>query len=74
MLTGLLKLIEKEKKGRKPTSLPKQFDLALEEQVKKSLSLYKDRSSPSLGYSAGAVFDCIPFFKKILGEMPQIIY
>ena len=67
-LTALLKLVSGEESG-KPTSLAKEFNLALEERgLTKSLSLYRERRFTKLGYCAGSVFDSIPIFQKILEE------
>ena len=55
----------------KTTSLREDFDLKLEEYgVHKSLSLYKEKRFTKLGYQAGAVYDCIPYFKEVLEETP----
>ena len=65
-LKGLLKLVANGKCA-KPKSLAKEFDLQLEEDdVAKSLSLYKERRFTKLGYSSGAILDCIQQFEKIL--------
>ena len=48
-----------------------QFDCVLEEDgVHKSLSLYKEKRFTNLGYLAGAVYDCLPYFRKLLRETP----
>ena len=67
-LPALLKLVSGEESG-KPTSLAKEFNLALEEQgLRKSLNLYRERRFTKLGYCTGSVFDCLPIFQKILEE------
>ena len=54
-----------------PIGLKKQFDCVLEEDgVHKSLSLYKEKRFTKLGYLAGAVYDCLPYFRKLLTETP----
>lgn len=69
-ITALLKLVAREESG-KPTSLAKEFDLALEEAgLSKSMSLYKERRFTKLGYSAGSIVDCLDIFRKILSETP----
>ena len=69
-LAALLKLVTHEGDG-KTASLAEQFDLILEGAgVYKSFSLYKERRFTRLGYQAGAVYDCIPFFKHLLAETP----
>ena len=56
----------------KPTSLAKEFDIQLEkDRVSKSFSLYKERRFTKLGYTAGALVDCLPQFKKILEHTPK---
>ena len=48
-----------------------QFDSKLEQSgLYKSFSLYKEKRFTRLGYQAGAVFECIPFFKQVLEETP----
>ena len=65
-MIAFLKLISNEESA-KPTSLAKDFDLILEEEkVVKSFSLYKERRFSKLGYTAGALVDCIPLFQKLL--------
>ena len=52
-----------------PTSLAKEFDMILEnDSVHKSLSLYKERRFTKLGYTAGAIVDCLPQFEKLLEQ------
>ena len=69
-LVALLKLVSRDSDG-KTVSLRDQFDLALEcDGIHKSLSLYKEKRFTKLGYLAGAVFDCLPYFRKILVETP----
>ena len=36
----------------------------------KSLSLYKEKRFTRLGYQSGAVYDCIPYLRKLLDETP----
>ena len=38
--------------------------------VHKSLSLYKEKRFTRLGYQSGALYDCIPYLKKLLDETP----
>ena len=67
-LKAMLSLVSHEKSA-KPTSLAEEFDLQLEEDgISKSVSLYKERRFTKLGYSAGAVFDCLDQYKKILDD------
>ena len=69
-LAGLLKLVSQESDG-KSVSLRDNFNKALEEAgIHKSLILYKEKRFTKLGYLAGAVYDCIPFFRQILNETP----
>ena len=69
-LAALLKLVSRETDG-KTISLREQFDCTLEsEGIHKSLSLYKEKRFTKLGYLAGAVYDCLPYFRKILTETP----
>ena len=37
-----------------------------EDGVYRTFSLYKERRFTKLGYSAGAIYDCLPQFKKLL--------
>ena len=63
-----LKLVSAEGDG-KTTSLGPLFDLKLEEDgVYKSFSLYKEKRFTHLGYQAGAILDCIPYFRNVLEE------
>ena len=69
-LEALLKLVATEGDG-KTTSLSDLFQFKLEEAgLHKSFSLYKEKRFTRLGYQAGAVYDCIPFFRQILNETP----
>ena len=69
-LAALLKLVSHDGDG-KTTSLAEQFDLILEETgVHRSFSLYKEKRFTRLGYQAGAVYDCIPYFKQLLAQTP----
>ena len=69
-LVSILKLVSRDSDG-KTVSFRDQFDLALEcDDIHKSLSLYKEKRFTKLGYLAGAVFDCLPYFRKILVETP----
>ena len=62
-MTTLLKLVSNENSA-KPTSLSKEFELILEEDgISKKFSLYKERRFTKLGYTAGAIVDCIPQFE-----------
>ena len=38
--------------------------------VDKTFSLYKENIFTRLGYQAGAVYDCIPYFRQILNDAP----
>jgi len=65
-IQALLQLVAKGGDG-KTTSLADEFDLVLEEDgVSKSYSLYKEKRFTKLGYTAGAIFKCIPQFQKLL--------
>ena len=67
-MEALLKLVSAEGDG-KTTSLGPLFDLKLEEDgVYKSFSLYKEKRFTRLGYQAGAILDCIHYFRKVLEE------
>ena len=67
-MKALLKLVAKEESG-KPAALSKEFDCALEEEgLTKSLSLYIERRWTKTGYTAGALVECIPIFRKILAN------
>jgi hypothetical protein len=69
-LTAFFKLVSPESDG-KTISLRDHFDQALEAAGEhKSLSLYKEKIFTKLGYLAGAVFDCLPFFRQILEKTP----
>ena len=56
-----------------PVSLKEQGIKWLKKQrlTESLLSLHKERCFIRLGYNAGAVFDCIPFFKNTSSEMIQ---
>ena len=70
-MKALLKLVSHEDSA-KPTSLAKEFDIQLEKDgVSKSFSLYKERRFTKLGYTAGALVECLPQFKKILEQTPK---
>ena len=61
-LEALLTLVAHEGDG-KTISLADLFTLKLEEAgVHKTFSLYKEKRFTRLGYQAGAVYDCIPYF------------
>ena len=66
VIPALLKLVAREASSR--SSLPSdEFSLTLEEDgVYKSYSLYKERKFAKLGFTAGALFDCLPQFQKLL--------
>ena len=65
-MKALLKLVSNEESA-KPTSLSKEFDMQLEKDgVHKSFSLYKERRFTKLGYTAGAIVECLPQFREIL--------
>ena len=67
-LKAMLQLVSQESSA-KPTSLADEFDLELEKNgLSKSMSLYKERRFTKLGYSAGAVFDCLEQYKNILRD------
>ena len=69
-LEALLKLVAVDGDG-KTTSLADQFALKLEEAgTYKTFSLYKEKRFTRLGYQAGAVYDCVPYFRAILDETP----
>ena len=66
VIPALLKLLARENSSR-ISSLLEEFSLILEEDgVYKSYGLQKERKFPKLGYTAGALFDCIPQFQKLL--------
>ena len=68
-MKALLKLVSHEESA-KPTSLAKEFDIQLEKDgISKSFSLYKERRFTKLGYTAGAIVECIPQFQKILDQI-----
>ena len=67
-IEALLKLVSTDGDG-KTTSLGSLFDLRLEEAgVHKSISLYREKRFTRLGYQAGAILDCLPYFRRILEE------
>ena len=67
-MKAMLKLVSHEESG-KPTSLAKEFDVQLEKDgLYKSLSLYKERRFTKLGYTAGAILECLPQFREILNQ------
>ena len=67
-LKAMLSLVSHEK-STNPTSLAEEFDLQLEKDgISKSMSLYKERRFTKLGYSAGAEFDFLDQYKKILDD------
>ena len=69
-LKALLKLVAHEGDG-KTTSLADQFDRILEEAgVYKSFSLYKEKRFTRLGYQSGAIYDSLPYLRKLLDETP----
>ena len=62
VIPGLLKLVAREANSC-TSSLPDEFSLILEEDGEyKSYSLYKERRFAKFGYTAGALFDCVPQF------------
>ena len=67
-IKALMKLVSNEESA-KPTSLAKEFDIELEKDGQaKSLSLYKERRFTKLGYTAGAILECLPQFNAILEQ------
>ena len=67
-MKAMLKLVANEESA-KPTSLAKEFDVQLEEDgVSKPLSLYKERRFTKLGYTAGAIVECLPQFREVLNK------
>ena len=65
-MEALLQLVARGGDG-KSTSLCDDFTQILEEDgVYRTFSLYKERRFTRLGYSAGALYDCLPQFKKLL--------
>ena len=61
-----MKLVAREASSRS-SLLSDEFSLTLEEDgVYKSCSLYKERKFAKLGFTAGALFDCLPQFQKLL--------
>ena len=66
VIPALLKLLARENSSR-ISSLLDEFSLILEEDgVCKSYGLQRERKFAKLGYTAGALFDCIPQFQKLL--------
>ena len=64
--TALLKLFAHEQSG-KHTSLAKDFEFILDQDgISQKFSLSKERPFTKLGYTAGAILDCIPQFEKLL--------
>ena len=67
-MQALLKLVSHEASG-KSVSLAKEFDLVLEENgASKSFSLYAERRFSKLGYTAGAILNCVEYFNIILDQ------
>ena len=67
-MNALVKLVAQEESGKPPT-LWKDFDRVLEEQgLAKSLSLYFERCWTKMGYTAGALLECVPILRKILSD------
>ena len=65
IIPALLKVIGRESSSH-TSSLSDEFSLILEEDVVyKSYSLYKERRFAKHGFTAGALFDCIPRFQKL---------
>ena len=65
VIPAYLELVAKEASSC-TSSLSDEFSLILEEDgVYKNYSLYKERRFTKLGYTAGALFDCIPQFQKL---------
>ena len=66
VIPALLKLVATEGDG-KTSSLADEFSLILEEDgIYKTYSLYKERRFAKLGYTAGAIYESLPQFKKLL--------
>ena len=69
-LEALLKLVAHEDDGE-TISLADLFTLKLgEAAVHQTFSLYREKRFTRSGYQAGAVYDCIPYFKQILNHTP----
>ena len=65
-MIALVGLVAKRGNG-KSLSLGDEFDVILEEDgVSKTYSLYKERRFTKLGYTAGAIYDFLPQFQKLL--------
>ena len=57
------------------TYLAGDFDLILEDNGKfKAFSLYKEKRFTRLGYKAGVVYDCLPYFVKYYRKHHGKIY
>ena len=66
VIPALLKLVATVGDG-KTSSLADEFSLILEEDgIYKIYSLYKERRFAKLGYTAGAIYESLPQFKKLL--------
>ena len=69
-LEALLKLVAHAGDG-KTISLADLFTLKLEVAgVHKTISLNKENRFTRLGYQAGAMYDCIPYFRQIDNDTP----
>ena len=65
-IVAFVTLVAKDCDG-KSVSLADEFDVILEEDgVSKSYSMYKERRFTKMGYTSGAIFDCLPQFRKLL--------
>ena len=65
-INALLQLVAKGGDG-KTVSLADVFERILEKDgVYKSYSLYKGRRFATLGYTAGAIYECLPQFRELL--------
>ena len=65
-MAALLQLVSRGGDG-KSTSLCDDFTQILEEDgAYRTFSLYKERRFTKLGYTAGALYDCLPHFNKLL--------
>ena len=65
-INALLQLVAKGGDG-KTVSLADDFERILEKDgVDKSYSLYKERRFTRLGYTAGAIYECLPQFRELL--------
>ena len=73
-IKAMLKLVTNEDSG-KPTSLAKSFDIQLEKDgITKSMSLYKEQQFTKLGYSAGAILDCVNQMRKFWRKLLSLMY